>query len=117
MIWLRIVMPRGNCQRRSKKRNRSMTIAPMISYAQNHEDVLLRRAFADQKEGFYVDIGANHPVNLSITKHFYDSGWSGVNIEPLPCIFELLQSGRPRDINLNMGISNKCELRTLYEAV
>ena len=48
----------------------------MISYAQNHEDVLLRRAFPDQDAGFYLDVGAAHPVIDSVTKHFYDRGWS-----------------------------------------
>ena len=30
----------------------------MISYAQNAEDVLLGRVFADRSAGFFVDVGA-----------------------------------------------------------
>ena len=55
----------------------------MVSYAQNGEDVVLDRAFAGIRDGFYVDAGASHPVMDSVTKHFYDLGWSGVNVEPL----------------------------------
>ena len=50
----------------------------MISYAQNAEDVVLMRAFADVEKGFYVDVGAWDPVADSVTKAFYDIGWSGL---------------------------------------
>jgi hypothetical protein len=43
----------------------------MISYAQNHEDVLLERCFGTQQSGFYVDVGAWEPVLHSVTQHFY----------------------------------------------
>ncbi|MBI1868350.1 MAG: FkbM family methyltransferase [Methylocystis sp.] len=70
-----------------------------ISYASNFEDVLLNRVFRDQESGFYIDIGADHPVAASTTKIFYDRGWSGINFEPGPN-FALLEQERPRDINL-----------------
>ena len=35
-----------------------------LSYAQHLEDFHLARAFGDQREGFYVDVGAGHPVAL-----------------------------------------------------
>ncbi len=57
---------------------------PMVSYAQNGEDVVLARVFGDRRAGFYVDVGAGHPVVDSVTKHFYDLGWRGINVEPLP---------------------------------
>ncbi|MBK8210548.1 MAG: FkbM family methyltransferase [Rhodospirillales bacterium] len=77
----------------------------MISYAQNFEDVLLYRCFGKLSDGFYVDIGAYHPVNDSVTKAFYDAGWSGINVEPGPGI-EALREQRPRDINLEVAISS-----------
>ena len=40
----------------------------LISYAQNFEDVMLARVFAGRKSGFYVDVGAADPVNLSVTE-------------------------------------------------
>src|SRR5438105_2444255 len=46
----------------------------MVSFAQNHEDVLLARAFAEVGQGFYVDVGANDPSADSVTRHFYDRG-------------------------------------------
>ena len=76
----------------------------MISYAQNFEDVMLARVFAGRNTGFYVDVGAADPVNLSVTKWFYDLGWSGLNIEPNKQLFERLAADRPRDINLACGV-------------
>lgn len=72
----------------------------MISYAQNFEDVILMRALGHIKNGFYVDVGAGHPTQFSVTKAFYDLGWHGINIEPGATDYELLCKDRPLDINL-----------------
>lgn len=78
----------------------------IISYAQNYEDVLLYRLFKDQAKGFYVDVGAAHPVTDSVTQLFYKLGWTGVNIEPSPDYFKLIAEQRTKDINENCAISN-----------
>ena len=80
---------------------------PIISYAQNGEDILLYRALKDVKEGFYVDIGAWEPELDSVTKLFYDLGWSGINIEPNSESYERLCSGRERDINLKIAVGDE----------
>jgi FkbM family methyltransferase len=72
----------------------------MISYAQNFEDVILWRVFKDITGGRYVDVGAFHPDIDSVTKWFYDQGWSGINIEPVAESFALLEAARPRDRNI-----------------
>src|SRR6202163_2147349 len=64
---------------------------------------MLARVFAGRYTGFYVDVGAGDPVNLSVTKWFYDLGWSGLNIEPNKALFDRLAADRPRDINLDCG--------------
>lgn len=79
----------------------------MISYAQHNEDILLFALLHDVKKGFYVDVGANDPVKDSVTKFFYDRGWNGVNIEPIPTLFKQLAEARPKDVNLNVGIAEK----------
>lgn len=80
---------------------------PFISYSQNFEDVLLYRALKNIKKGFYIDIGAQDPVNHSITKAFYDLGWSGINVDPMDEYYFKLKNDRPRDINLKLAISSK----------
>jgi FkbM family methyltransferase len=75
-----------------------------ISYAQNYEDVMLWRALRSVEAGFWIDVGAAHPSEYSVTRAFYDRGWHGVNIEPEPDYAAVLRAERPRDINLQMAI-------------
>ena len=78
-----------------------------ISYAQNFEDLLLSGVFRNIENGFYVDVGANHPVHDSVTKVFYDRGWSGINVEPNPKLHAELSQQRPRDVNLMLGLASQ----------
>jgi hypothetical protein len=64
-----------------------------ISYAQNFEDVMLERAFADLAEGFYVDVGAWDPDLESVTRHFYERGWGASMSSQTPTTSSGLRSG------------------------
>lgn len=75
------------------------------SHAQHLEDLALLALQNKKSEGFYIDIGANHPEKINNTKLFYDMGWNGINIEPNPNLIEAFKLSRTRDINLNLGIS------------
>jgi hypothetical protein len=76
---------------------------PMLTYAQNFEDVMIARLFEAGYRGFYVDIGAAHPEHLSVSCHFYKHGWSGINVEPSPHFFPLLCAARPNDTVRHRG--------------
>jgi FkbM family methyltransferase len=89
----------------------------MVSYAQNGEDVLLRRLFGERDSGFYIDVGAHDPRVDSVTKHFYDRGWHGINIEPLPGRIDAFDRERPRDSNLAVGLSDTKGMLTFHEVV
>jgi FkbM family methyltransferase len=84
----------------------------IISYSQNAEDVRLARIF-DSSSGFYVDVGAYDPTEFSVTKMFYDRGWSGINIEPGPG-FERLEQERPRDVNLNVAVAPESTIQHFW---
>ncbi len=60
---------------------------------------------SDKQTGFYVDVGAYHPSQGSNTYFFYCYGWQGINIEARPGSKALFDKVRPRDINLEIGIS------------
>lgn len=75
----------------------------LFSYAQNQEDILLWRALQQVSNGFYIDVGAADPTDLSITKLFYDHGWHGINLEPQREYFEAICNARPHDINLRIA--------------
>lgn len=69
--------------------------------------MLLERLLGKQKSGFYVDVGAHHPKRFSNTYYFYERGWRGINIEPNPAVKDLFMRMRSRDINLQLGISDR----------
>lgn len=70
----------------------------MLSYAQHFEDVYLMRCFRERKDGFYIDVGAGHPVIDNVSFAFYLKGWHGITVEPNPSLAKLSRSVRPRDI-------------------
>ena len=43
-------------------------MAPYLSYAQNYEDLQLARVFGDQPTGFYIDVGAGHPLCRALAR-------------------------------------------------
>jgi FkbM family methyltransferase len=84
-----------------------------ISYAQNFEDVMLWRALKHVERGFYIDVGAGHPDDYSVTRAFYERGWSGINVEPTSRITRLL-GARPRDINLHAAVGCSADNLKLF---
>ena len=68
-----------------------------LSYAQNLEDYYLAQAFGDQPRGFYIDVGAGHPVADNVSCWFYLRGWSGIVVEPQAGLAALYRHIRPRD--------------------
>ncbi len=88
---------------------------PFPSYAQYNEDIIILALLLNVDNGFYVDVGANYPVMDSVTKIFYEKGWRGINIEPIPSLYRLLEKDRPDDINLNIGIGDKSGELAFFE--
>ena len=86
-----------------------------ISYAQNFEDVMLWRVLKGVGRGFYVDVGAQDPDVGSVTRAFYDKGWSGINIEPVAQYHEQLCRARPRDVNLRAVCGSDESERRFFE--
>ncbi len=76
---------------------------------------MLWRCFKDLPKGFYIDVGAQHPTSDSVTKVFYDRGWTGINIEPMTWAFEDLVSERLNDINLNLAIGDSNGFLNIWE--
>lgn len=79
------------------------------SYSQFGEDAVLRglmkERVADRSyRGFWVDIGAHHPVRYSNTKMFSDLGWRGINVDAMEESIRLFTKVRSRDINIHAGV-------------
>jgi FkbM family methyltransferase len=89
----------------------------LISHSIVREDIMLARALkgVSHEVGFYVDVGANHPTSDNDTKLFYDHGWKGINIEPSPHFFKLIQQERTRDTNIQAACSDAEGELTLFD--
>lgn len=84
------------------------------SFAQEGEDMILRRLLDGRRNGFYVDVGAHHPKRFSNTYHFYEQGWRGINVEPASDAIKRFKRLRPRDINLALGVAEISGELTYY---
>lgn len=71
-----------------------------VSYSQRFEDLYLGCCFPDQHDGFYIDIGAGHPVYDNVSFASYLRGWHGIAVEPNPWLSQLAHGVRLRDKNI-----------------
>lgn len=84
-----------------------------ISYRQQGEDLVLERILnrilklPSDYIGFYLDIGAYHPVRHSVTYFLYKKGWAGIcaDINELSC--ELFRHVRSRDVTIFTAVGNR----------
>jgi len=90
--------------------NNQMTF---ISYAQNFEDVMLWRALGHVPAGRYIDVGAQDPVVDSVSKAFYEHGWRGIHVEPVPRYADMLRRDRPDETVLQLALSDQAGILEL----
>lgn len=84
---------------------------------QEGENIILERIFSKKNKGFYIDVGAHHPVRFSTTLNLFQKGWSGINIEPNDEAIKAFKKKRPKDINLNIAISNTNNTCNYYKFI
>jgi FkbM family methyltransferase len=84
-----------------------------IWHAQTGEDRRLVELLGVRGSGFYIDVGAWEPERDSVTKWFYDRGWCGINVEPVPYYHALLERERPRDVNLCVAVTDRVGSATM----
>jgi FkbM family methyltransferase len=63
-------------------------------YAANTEEAILLDYFASIPSGFFVEVGAYHPFDLSVSWPFERIGWKGILVEPIPEYAEQLRQNR-----------------------
>jgi FkbM family methyltransferase len=84
------------------------------SYAQNGEDMILAWHLSERKSGFYVDIGAHHPIRYSNTYRLYRRGWNGINVDATPGSMREFRRLRPRDTNIEAAVADVKRDLTFY---
>lgn len=85
-----------------------------LCHGQEGEDLLLKQLLRNQASGFFVDVGAHHPVRFSNTYALYRSGWRGINIDATPGSMQAFNTLRPGDVNIETVVSDSVEPLTFY---
>lgn len=80
-----------------------------VSWSQAAEDLALVAMLGGIKNGRYIDIGAHHPTRFSVTRHLFQRGWSGINVDANIDLLDEFFSTRPNDISLNYCVGEKQE--------
>jgi Flp pilus assembly protein TadD len=78
------------------------------------EDGVLWHLLRNVKNGFYVDIGAHHPVRMSNTALLHNyNGWSGINIDADQRYIDEFNLFRPNDVNICCGVGGEAGRATM----
>ena len=83
------------------------------TYSMNKEDVFINNYFK-KNIGFFVDVGAYHPLELSNTYLLYKRGWNGINIDISSLSVDYFNYIRPDDININIAVAEKKSIKTIF---
>ena len=84
------------------------------SYSFNAVDLIIDYIFKNKNNGFYLDVGFQHPISNNNTYLLFKRGWSGINIDLDKKNIDLFNTARPNDINLNLAISSNVAEKKLY---
>ncbi|MCH7396521.1 FkbM family methyltransferase [Belliella sp. DSM 107340] len=86
------------------------------SFAFTGEDRIIEALLSPKitEEGFYVEVGSNHPKFLSNTYSLYRKGWKGICIDANPKFNKIHNRLRPNDIVITALISNEENTRPFY---
>ena len=77
-------------------------------------DVIIENIFRNKNDGFYIDIGCQHPIKNNNTYLLHSKGWKGINIDLDIDNINLFNAARPLDDNIHSAVSNKFGIEELY---
>ncbi len=77
-------------------------------YSQFNQDRFLEtHVFKGFRNGVYMDIGAHDGVSINNTLFFEKyRNWTGVNVEPIKSVYNMLVNNRIHNININCAVCN-----------
>ena len=86
------------------------------SVAQQGEDLILDRILSRllnkdlNDHGVYIDVGAYHPIDHSVTYLLYKRGWRGIAFDPSTSTRDSFKNWRPRDTFICKAVGEKDEV-------
>lgn len=85
-----------------------------VFYSQHGEDGLIQFLIGES-DGFYIDVGCNHPVEISNTFRFYLQGWKGLCIDANESLIRQFKETRKQDKVVCSAVSEKAEELEFFE--
>jgi FkbM family methyltransferase len=89
-------------------------ISKKYFYSYGGIDSVVNDIFKNQKNGFYVDVGAQHPIKNNNTYLLHKKGWEGINIDLDQKNINLFNVSRKKDCNICAAISSLEKDANLY---
>lgn len=88
------------------------------SFAFTGEDKIIEALLKPliQYNGYYIDVGCNHPIHISNTYGLYRKGWRGICIDANAKLINKYKYFRPRDIAINALVSDEAGKKIFYIA-
>ena len=77
------------------------------TYAMDGEDIAIDKKKKKKNNGFYLDVGAHHPIQRNNTNLLFKRGWEGINVDTNEFSIDLFNYLRPNDSNVQTAISDK----------
>jgi hypothetical protein len=88
----------------------------MTYNGQAHQDEFVLRVLNQKRNGFFLEIGSNHPININNSYLLEkDYGWTGIMVEYDASFLPLYQEHRPNSIHV-INDATKIDYRTLLES-
>jgi hypothetical protein len=87
----------------------------MKYFGQAEQDKFVLNILKHKKNGYFLEIGSNHPVNINNT-YLLESefDWKGIMVEYTPSFLPLYQQLRPNSIHI-INDATKIEYNTIFE--
>tara|TARA_B100002051_G_C16667761_1_gene602732 strand:- start:388 stop:1113 length:726 start_codon:yes stop_codon:yes gene_type:complete len=77
-------------------------------------DIIVDYIFKNKSDGFYIDIGCQHPISNNNTYLLHKRGWSGINVDLDKKNIELFNLHRKKDYNVEIAVSSKNTQKELF---
>ena len=85
-----------------------------FTFAEHGEDLLIHRLLLWKECGFYVDCGAYHSRQMSLTARLRNFGYRGINIDVDHQVIRHFEINLPQEINVCAAIGEEESNATLY---
>lgn len=83
-----------------------LTKEARLLFAQTGEDIIISNYFHEKRDGFYIEVGASHPLRFSNSFFLYLRGWKGILIDANKDLVDKASQIRVNDLCVHTAVSD-----------